>query len=132
LFLGFGASSGEPRAVVHRFTGRQVTKILIQPVRPLSQPATVQGYRCSDRKPLRFSIADGDIMRDLFPGGAINESTLETRGDLKVQISTAPGPPSSLPAGHPMNFHFYSTGDWEISVREATQVYTLTISVLND
>lgn len=92
------------------------TKVLIFVKEPLSTPVEMTGFRCSDRRALRFWY--GDEGKLLTPRGGASEELMSELGDT-VATLRAGQPPTTFPAlGYPGFILFSAPGKWSINVRQ--------------
>lgn len=89
FFSGFGP--GTDQAIISNYDPRYPTKMVIQPIEPLTAPVKVEGRRCSNGERLRFEYgASWDTpVAVLTPAGAADNGT--PVGYTGYMLFTAPG-----------------------------------------
>lgn len=70
MFAGFDSGSGT--AVISGFNAAAPTKVLIQPIAPLSQAVRLEGFRCSTGERLRldYGASRNTFVAALLPAGS--------------------------------------------------------------
>lgn len=109
LFLALGSG---PRAETAYIPGYP-TKELLHLTEGLESPLALQGWRCSDGRPLRFWYREGLPFAEV----PVSRKALETTGDL-----IAPLEPHDRSIDYTGYMLFTSTGTWDVAVLSGDRV----------
>ncbi len=111
---------GEDRAAINSFLPGHPTKVVMQRVRAVNTPLTLEGWECSSGQRLRFWYRECCP----FPSSSlpVTEEQLASTGDL---VATLPPGESSTPdRGYAYGGYmlFTKPGKWKVSVSQSGQL----------